>query len=203
MRTTNKTCQICGGVFYARASQIKRGGGKFCSQKCGGVWRSKEFVGENSPTWKGGSITRKCETCGMAFKVKACRIKNNNSRFCSQRCFGVWRSKYQIKENNPCWRGGVTPIAQKIKTSDAYNHWRKQIFKRDNYTCQKCGDRAGGNINAHHIKRFSVILNDIKQKFPLLSLSDVAVNYPDLWDIKNGVTLCKKCHIEAHCKQTP
>jgi hypothetical protein len=52
--------------------------------------------------------------------------------------------------------------------------WRKEVFNRDNFTCQKCKQKSG-KIEAHHIKRWS--------------------EYPDLrFDINNGITLCKTCH---------
>ena len=52
--------------------------------------------------------------------------------------------------------------------------WRKDVFKRDNFTCQKCGEKSG-KIEAHHIKSWS--------------------EYPDLrFDVGNGLTLCQCCH---------
>lgn len=52
--------------------------------------------------------------------------------------------------------------------------WKKEVFKRDNWTCQKCGQKSG-NIEAHHIKSWS--------------------EYPDMrFDLSNGQTLCKSCH---------
>lgn len=59
-----------------------------------------------------------------------------------------------------------------------YKHWRDSVLKRDNFTCIKCGNKYG-ELNAHHIKPFST--------------------HPELrYDLENGITLCKKCHIELH-----
>ena len=77
---------------------------------------------------------------------------------------------------HPNWRGGVTPIHERVRKSVEYRDWRIKVFQRDRYTCQGegCG-RVGGTIHAHHIKSFS--------------------RYPELrFDTQNGVTLCIECH---------
>lgn len=80
-----------------------------------------------------------------------------------------------IGEKNPNWKGGVTVINEKIRKSIEYKQWREAVYKRDNYTCQDCGDSQGGNLEADHIKPFAY--------------------YPELrFDIDNGKTLCKDCH---------
>lgn len=61
------------------------------------------------------------------------------------------------------------------KDKDA-SDWRKQIYERDNYTCQICGDSSGGNLNAHHLNGWSY--------FP-----------EQRYDINNGICLCKECHV--------
>ena len=84
----------------------------------------------------------------------------------------------QSGEKHPQWRGGVTPINEKIRRSLPYKAWRTTIFQRDDYTCQDCSKR-GGKLHADHIKPFC--------------------NYPELrFEISNGRTLCDACH-----KQTP
>lgn len=59
-----------------------------------------------------------------------------------------------------------------------YEQWRKAVYERDNYTCQKCQQR-GGNIHAHHIYKYS--------------------EYKDLrFDVDNGIVLCQTCHYLYH-----
>ncbi len=61
-----------------------------------------------------------------------------------------------------------------------YSIWRTDTYKRDDYTCQKCFIR-GGDLNAHHVE-------------------DYAGNKKLRLDEKNGITLCKCCHVEFHKK---
>ena len=84
------------------------------------------------------------------------------------------RSEKYKGENSHFWKGGITPINHLIRTSAEYDEWRKKVFKRDNYTCIWCGGK-GGELNADHIKPFSLYL---KLRF----------------DINNGRTLCTSCH---------
>lgn len=62
--------------------------------------------------------------------------------------------------------------------SSDYKKWRKTIFERDNYTCQKCQTK-GGYLQAHHIKSW---IEFLELRF----------------EVSNGTTLCKNCHQEIH-----
>jgi 5-methylcytosine-specific restriction endonuclease McrA len=62
-----------------------------------------------------------------------------------------------------------------------YRAWREDVFARDKYTCQKCGDARGGNLRAHHVRGFAT--------------------HPELrFEVSNGVTLCHPCHELEHFK---
>ncbi len=80
-----------------------------------------------------------------------------------------------IGEKNPNWNGGGSSEYKKLRGCPELKHWQKEVFERDNYTCRRCGDNKGGNLNAHHIKEF--------------------IKFPELrFEISNGLTLCEDCH---------
>lgn len=92
-------------------------------------------------------------------------------------------------ENHPNWRGGATPLYAQIRNSFEYRQWRSDVFTRDKFTCVKCGDDKGGNLQADHIKPFIAIIKGNKIK----SFSE-ALECNEFWNINNGQTLCKDCH---------
>lgn len=77
---------------------------------------------------------------------------------------------------------GRTPKNKLIRHSVEYKVWRESVFKRDNWTCQKCGIRSGQAkrviLHADHIKPFAY--------------------FPELrFEITNGRTLCRSCHAKT------
>jgi len=77
------------------------------------------------------------------------------------------------------WQGGLSKLhkteRQYLMQKREYKQWRKAVFERDNYICQKCGKRGNGELNADHIKSWAL--------------------YPELrYTLSNGRTLCANCH---------
>jgi len=191
---------------------------KFCSLICKNKWQSLILRGKDNPNWKGGTF---CQDCGKRLssgyaknrKPKRCHscylkfIRKNPQyhpnwkggkpicKICGRRT-GDYYSKLCQKcrrgENHHCWKGGISKLSQRIKSTPQYRQWRKSIFQRDNYTCQKCGItgfQKGNNLCPHHIKPFALVLKENN----IQSLQD-ALNCKELWDLNNGITLCRKCH---------
>ena len=101
-------------------------------------------------------------------------------------------------ENNPAWKGGITSAYDKIRKSDKFQQWRQDCFIRDNFTCQKCGNNTSGNLEVHHKKSVGELLQEVKKYLPLYDLYEGAMIYPLLWNLSNGITLCKECHKKIH-----
>jgi 5-methylcytosine-specific restriction endonuclease McrA len=51
-----KNCLSCDKKFQTKPDQIKRGWGKFCSNRCKNQWQKESgmYLGCNNPSWKGG-----------------------------------------------------------------------------------------------------------------------------------------------------
>ena len=87
------------------------------------------------------------------------------------------------------WKGGITELQYKIRNHFKYRQWRSDVFTRDNFTCQCCGDKKGGNLEAHHLKAKSLIIKENN-----ITTIEQALMCEELWNINNGQTLCEKCH---------
>jgi len=120
-----------------------------------------------------------CEcTCGHTTVVTTGALQAGSVRSC-----GCLQVDMVSGKNHWKWKGGITPENHKVRTSQAYKVWRLDVFERDGFTCQKCGDNGGGTLNAHHILSFA------NHKEARLKVS-------------NGITLCKQCHTKFHSTYT-
>ena len=200
-----KKCLICEKEFKIYPSSIKKNT-KCCSNKCRGIWISRNTTnkGKNSSFWQGGEIKRICQICGKKFYAKPSNVKRGKDKFCSRKCYGIWRSKNICGENHPRWKGGINSILQQIRHSEKYLKWRSDVFIRDNFICQKCNNRSSQGhsviLESHHKIPFYKLIEEVKNYLPLLNLYDGAMAYIPLWDISNGVTLCRKCHYKTRKK---
>jgi len=138
--------------------------------------------------------SKECEFCHKAMVLTITRDLQRK-KFCSRSC--RQRGRYLRGEFNMSrlWEKACTPEANAKKVHRGTEHprykadrtqikssrpryeltaWRKSVFERDDFTCQKCGQH-GGKIQAHHIKSYHA--------------------FPDLrWELMNGETLCASCH---------
>lgn len=95
--------------------------------------------------------------------------------------------------NHHQWKGGKTPLIQKLRNCQQYAEWRTKVFEHDHYACFVCGDDRGRNLEAHHVKQFAAIIHRNNITTFQQGLQDT-----ELWDTKNGVTVCETCHPVAN-----
>lgn len=101
-----------------------------------------------------------------------------------------------VGKNNHFWNGGRTTLYNKIIHLIEYRQWRSSVFKRDNFICQLCQYSRGKILNAHHI----ITRCQIIKKHNIKNVEE-AILCTQLWDINNGITLCKRCHETTYGKE--
>ena len=151
-------------------------------------------------------IITKCDCCGKDMEIIKCKGVYNH-HFCSQECHNKWKSmrmtgnkinegrfltddiKKKISKANKGRLSGSNNPNYNPKMTDeerergrkilGYQEFIKEVYKRDNYTCQRCGDNKGGNLVAHHLNGYDTFKEQRTE-------------------VNNGVTLCNVCHKEFH-----
>ena len=96
------------------------------------------------------------------------------AKYACPKCFEFPRGKY-----SPNWNPNLTQeYREQTRRVEGYLDWAKEVYKKDDYTCQCCNKR-GGKLNAHHLDGYNW---DKEHRV----------------DVNNGTTLCEDCHKEFH-----
>ncbi len=169
---------------------------------------------EDLPKGSEIKVEFKCNNCGEHQWTMYRDYLKNRTGLCI-RCSGIKNGKAnkgrhpsketmrRIKENHADfsgenhlnWKGGLKTLQATIRTSFEGKEWIQHVFKKYDYTCQKCKQRieVAGSLNAHHIINLAQTIDmygvtkDNWQAFKLI-----------LFNIENGICFCKDCHKEFH-----
>lgn len=176
--TANISCP-CGNVFRPTIHRKK-----YCSRPCYHKYDDRYKEGE---TAMGYGVKRTEKQKKELSKLAVNQWKEGQ--------FNDWLKR---KRANPLrgrdhfnYRNGNGKIREKLYSLFEYKDWRTSVFKRDDYTCQKCGQR-GGCLEAHHKTPFREIAEKHQFKDHL-----EAAKCEELFDVSNGITLCNICHGEV------
>lgn len=184
-------CDYCGKEYNDNKYSHNKNKHHFCSIKCKSKWQSENIKGENNPNWNNhilkGRYSKEnnpswiprekviCPNCGIEFEVDKVQLNRTINNFCSINCRGAFYSR----EKNPNWKSNKTQEEREQDRSyPEYRQWVKDVFERDNYTCQLSG-QIGWSLEAHHLDCYA----DFKEKRT---------------DINNGITLTKEIHRLFH-----
>lgn len=172
-------CRLCGGEFEYYPSNKD---GVYCTA-C--VENGEGLLPEN-PSEKTERITIPCRNCGAGVsRLPSGSNTQSYGVFCDSDCYGSWLSSNIVGEDHHQWEGG------EISYGQGWWRIRRRALRRDDYTCQRCGDTKadiGQNPDVHHL----VPVREFDSPEAAHSLSNV-------------VTLCRPCHqlVESGAVPTP
>lgn len=169
MKVFLHVCEECGKEFKS-AERIQ----KYCSRDCYYV------VNRRLTAERRNRKTVKCHYCGEKVTRPVSQFEGKERIYCSVECKDKGWGKYYKGENSPRYNPELTDEERIANRKyQAYYEWRENVYKRDKYTCRKCLDNKGGNLNAHHIYNYSEH-EDKRTK------------------LTNALTLCNECHKQFH-----
>lgn len=174
-----RICNYCGNEFIINDGNGKNK--KYCNIKCYHNSRIGIKDSEKTKNKKSSSNIGKHNRLHTEIEKEKIKLTSIGRKWTIERRLKI--SEDRKGDKTHLWKGGKDKKIYKHYNNAEYKIWREQIFERDNYTCQKCGVRSqvGRRIylHPHHIKSYTY--------------------YPQLrYDINNGVTLCKECHLDLH-----
>ena len=152
--------------------------------------------GSDSSSWKGGKPN--CSECGRELSKRGIRFCLKHRQPIRRKPYWTEESRRKISiaqkgkilstetrkkiseskqgEKHWNWKPDRSQLKKKQERNDsAYQVWRLEVYKRDNYKCKMNNQDCSGRIIAHHILGWS--------KFPELR-----------YQINNGITLCQAHH---------
>jgi len=184
MRTPNTQCQICKNPLYRRPFELKN----FKAVCCVGCRSELYKQRPPSPNLELGRQKGTNHLEGIP-KSKA----SNKKRSISHKKF--WKENPELLkergikirgENHYRWKGGSSKLNKSIRTMTENRKWMDAVKKRDK-KCRLCGSIK--NLESDHIIPLALILETYK-----ITSRDEARDCKQLWDLENGMTLCRKCH---------
>jgi hypothetical protein len=113
-----------------------------------------------------------CKKCGIFF-----RSANVIQDCCSLSC--------AAKDNrNKNWKGGISPLRQRLSASKEWIALKNLIYKKFNNICQCCGKKIPKTPRKKHMHH----KNGFKNK-------------KEFFDVNKLTLWCRKCHLSYHNKK--
>lgn len=203
MQILTKQCLQCGTtITKPRTESLKNWHGrhKFCSQSCSAKYRqpgkSTRFTRERHYVPPSAYKKGQRPSIDTEFKKGQKKTPKWYETMLGRSPWNKGKRHPAVRgSNNHNWKGGITKLNVKVRHSPEMAKWRMDVFKRDDFTCVLCfrvrkdGDRVVLNAD-HYPKPFYLILKENN-----ITSFEQALTCDELWDIKNGRTLCVECHL--------
>ncbi|MFA7287297.1 MAG: hypothetical protein WC055_00295 [Melioribacteraceae bacterium] len=134
------SCGFCGKQISRNKWQVENRKYLFCDSSC-----LHDFMKSDKSWGRKDKHLVPCSNCGKELLVSPAEVDRYCKHFCDSSC----KSEFNVGENNPNWRGGLSFQDYGME----FNETLKGVVRnRDNRTCQLCGEvETDRKHDCHHI----------------------------------------------------
>jgi hypothetical protein len=122
--------------------------------------------------------------CGNLYYNTSTKVRTGHSNSCGCLKF-TYAPDNWLGKKSPKWNFNKTYEDRRGERKiEGYNEWRKNVYAKFNWKCVVCGNKGGRGeykLNAHHLESYQY-------------------NKELRCNVNNGVSICKKCHVDFHKK---
>lgn len=204
-------CDECGKFFYKKNSRLSKL--NFCCTNCHKNYRSYNInVSDVIDYHNKGMYDYEIADIYKCSRPLISKIINNNLEHVDRRIkIDDIALRLRISETNKGTRTGKDN--HNFKGDSGYKGLARGLFSsisntvliKNNYVCKICGSTSGIK-NVHHIKPFSVIIEEFLSVNVDISLEDFStrlLEYDEFTNESNLIVVCENCHKEIHYGDNP
>lgn len=188
MRTPNTQCQVCRKPLYRRKFEIAKARYFSCIKHRSELQKKYPLTVKQIESLKLGRQKGTNHLEGIPKSKESNKKRSvSHKRWCRENPEKIKQRGEKIRgEKHYKWRGGTTKLNKSIRQMTENRKWMEAVKLRDK-KCLFCGSTE--ELEADHI----ISLAELLEKHNIKNRDD-ARKCKQLWDIKNGRTLCRMCH---------
>lgn len=212
-------CSSCKNLVHTRKGNIQR------AIRLGKAYVCKKCVPQRTPDfWKNKERTKKHSNAIKSSKLYYQSLLSRNISGVKNGMFGKKHTDATIAKMSKTRTGkkqkkstiqkrlrtqGLLPKAKRLNRKvREFIHkklsWYLKVYQRDSFTCQNCGAKGKGvKLDAHHKIPLGKLIAQLlkgKESLPFKEKYNILIRSNKIRDkkLKNGITLCRKCHKKIH-----
>lgn len=192
MRTPNCECCICGKPLYRRPGELAKARYVACMEHRSLAQARWGLTEAQEKALLLGRVPGTNHRTGYKHREESKRkASESHKAWCAANPDKVKARGEKIRgENHYKWNGGSSRLNSAIRRLTEHRKWMEAVRERDG-KCVICG--SAENLESHHITPLAYIVetNGITSR-------EQARGCSALWDLSNGMTLCRPCHYNIH-----
>jgi 5-methylcytosine-specific restriction endonuclease McrA len=104
-----------------------------------------------------------------------------------------------LSSRNPRY---IALVAKIIRKSPRYEKWRRDVIRKNGYKCVGCKVKKGLDVHHRFVSMYRLAHDFIESYGQKIKTAQDVLDYCEederIWDVDNGIVLCRSCHELEH-----